>query len=59
MSKIANLTAAIARKAQALQYAREHGDEDEIEDLEAELYDLEDELEAEEERMRDSYDDFV
>lgn len=59
MSKIANLTAAIARKARELQNAREHGDEDEIDDLEAELYDLEDELEAEEERMRDSYDDFA
>ena len=43
MSKIANLTAAIARKARELQNAREHGDEDEIDDLEAELYDLEDE----------------
>lgn len=59
MSRIANLTSAIARKAQELHKAREHGDEDEIDNLEAELYDLEDELEAEEERLRDSYDDFI
>ncbi len=59
MSKIANLTTAIARKSRELQLAKDEQDWDEVERLEDELYNLEDELEDEEERSRDQYDSFI
>ena len=53
MSNIHNLTALIAKKSRELAEARTMGEEDEVERLEDELFDLEEDLEAAEEAVRD------